>query len=222
MLNNQNSPFAFPYIFVALATHSEGLYKWLYIKYLHRFKTQSRSEIILTYCCFGTCACFNTNLCVYFGQILAKWPWPFNQEWHAHVKVVSKIAVRCLLKLLPGLDQIFIQNCPQIMTKSLVPYILKPWPLTSDLDLESQKKNWQEPFMKLTHGNKYFGISQSRLSKMISGSVLKKKILIGYGNSLDWNDLLFFYNVKEPKILILLFHIVVAMATHLDWRNKWL
>ena len=58
--------------------------------------------------------------------------------------------------------------------------------------------------MKLTNGNKYFGISQSRLSKMLSAKHRHLKIL------------LFFYNVNQSKILILLFHIVVAMATHSD------
>ena len=58
--------------------------------------------------------------------------------------------------------------------------------------------------MKLTHGNKYFGISQSRLSKMICGKHRHLEILV------------FLYNVNQPKILTLLFHIVVAMATHSD------
>ena len=30
--------------------------------------------------------------------------------------------------------------------------------VTFDLDLESEKKKWQEPFLKSTHYNKHFGI----------------------------------------------------------------
>ena len=30
--------------------------------------------------------------------------------------------------------------------------------VTFDLDLESEKKKWQEPFLKSTHDNKHFGI----------------------------------------------------------------
>ena len=60
---------------------------------------------------------------------------------------------------------------------------LWPWPWKSKEKLAGTK---------LTHRNQYFGISQSRLSKMISG---KHRHL---------ESLLLFYNVKEPKILILL------------------
>ena len=63
----------------------------------------------------------------------------------------------------------FITNCPnvsyfditrfgpsvhrittKIMTLLSVLYVLKPRTLTFDIDLESQKKNWDEPFLKFT------------------------------------------------------------------------
>ena len=68
-----------------------------------------------------------------------------------------------------------IKNCRKVFTydittfrrnihrKSTITYhiitgIINSKAMTLDLDLESGKKNWQEPSLKSTHENKHFGI----------------------------------------------------------------
>ena len=58
----------------------------------------------------------------------------------------------------------FGHSVHRITTKNhdtiISPMHSKAVPLTFDLDLDSQKKNWQETFLKHTHESKHDGISQ--------------------------------------------------------------
>ena len=94
------------------------------------------------------------------------------------------------------------------------PIYSKAVTVTFDLDLDSQKKNWQEPFLEPTHETKHDGISQLRYLKIFKVELKQLK------------NMHFLKNVKYSQFVLCFFNkslllwLLVLLDAPSDYNKK--